>query len=86
MRTTIGAMQNSIKTATDIAVLLRQSNLSFQRAELKAKLADLERALAEARSELTEIQQVLSEKDTHISKLEEEADAKGRMVLHFVND
>jgi hypothetical protein len=83
--TTIGAMQNNIKTATDIATLLRRSNLSFQRAELKVKLADLERALMEAKNELAEIQEVLAAKDKLISELEVEFEAKTKMVLHLVN-
>ncbi len=84
--TTIGAMQNNIKTATDIAALLRQSNMAFQQAELKAKLVELERALDEARTELAEIQEVLVSKDKLISELETEYRANHGMVLHLLND
>jgi hypothetical protein len=56
----IAAILSSIKTATDIAKFLRESDLSLQRAELKLKLADLVSALAEAKIELTEIQETLS--------------------------
>jgi hypothetical protein len=84
--TTIGAVQNSINTATHIATLLRRSNLSFQRAELKLKLADLERALAEAKSELAGIQDVLAAKDQIISELEAEFQARHKMVVHLLND
>ena len=84
--TTIGTVQNRIKMATDIAALLRQSNLSFQRAELKLKLTDLERALNEAKSELAEIQETLAAKDKLISDLEIEFQAKNNMVLHLLND
>ncbi|HEY3275716.1 MAG TPA: hypothetical protein VGJ94_03775 [Syntrophorhabdaceae bacterium] len=86
MHTTIGAVQNSIKTATDIAALLRESNLSFQHTELKLKLADLERTLAEARGELAEIQEAMSSKDKYISELETEYEARNRMVIHLLND
>ena len=39
--TTIAAVLNSLKAATDIAKFLRESDLSLERAELKLKLADL---------------------------------------------
>ena len=67
---TIGAVLSSLKTATDIAKFLRESDLSLERAELKLKIAELVGALADAKIELTEVQEALSAKDKHIAELE----------------
>ena len=78
--TSIAAILTSIKTATDIAKFLRESDLSLERAELKLKLADLVGTLAEAKMELAEIQETLSAKDKRISELEEAFESKDMLV------
>ena len=81
--TSIAAILSSIKTATDIAKFLRESDLSLERAELKLKLADLVSALAEAKMELTEIQETLSAKDKQIAELEEAFQSKDRLARRY---
>lgn len=76
----IAAALNSLKAATDIAKLLRESDLSLERAELKLKLADLISALADTKLELIEVQEALSEKDKRISELEEAFESKESLV------
>ena len=81
--TSIAAILSSIKTATDIAKFLRESDLSLERAELKLKLADLVSALAEAKMELTEIQETLSAKDRQIVELEEAFQSKDSLARRY---
>lgn len=80
---TIAAALNSLKTATDIAKFLRESDLSLERAELKLKLADLVGALADAKIELIEVQEALSEKDKKIAELEEAFQSKDALVRRY---
>lgn len=81
--TTIAAALNSLKTATEIAKFLRESDLSLERAELKLKLADLIGALADAKLELVEVQEMLSEKDKRIVELEEAFQSKDAFVRRY---
>jgi hypothetical protein len=81
--TSIAAILSSIKTATDIAKFLRESDLSLERAELKLKLADLVGALAEAKMELAGIQETLSAKDKQIASLEEAFESKDSLVRRY---
>ena len=67
---TIAAVLTSIKSATDIAKLLKETNLSLEIAEVKLKLADLISTLADAKMEIAGVQDLLREKDTKIHKLE----------------
>jgi hypothetical protein len=80
---TIAAALNSLKTATDIAKFLRESDLSLERAELKLKLADLVGSLADAKIELIEVQEALSKKDKRISELEEAFQSKDGLTRHY---
>ena len=77
---TISAILSSLKTATDIAKFLRESDLSLERAELKMKLAELVSALAEAKIELSEVQESLIEKDKRIAELDEAFQSKDLLV------
>lgn len=78
--TTIATVLSSLKTATDIAKFLRESDLSIERAELKLKLADLIGALAETKIELAELQDTISSKDKRITELEEAFQTKDSLV------
>jgi hypothetical protein len=78
--TTIATVLSSLKTATDIAKFLRESDLSIERAELKLKLADLISALAETKMELAELQEAISGKDKRIAELEEAFESKDSLV------
>jgi len=61
--TLFSAALGSIKTATDIAKVIRESDISLEKAESKLKLAELISALADTKIQIAEIQQVLMEKD-----------------------
>lgn len=78
---TIGAVLGSIKTATDIAKFLRESDLSLEKAELKLKLADLLVSLADAKVELVEVQDTLADKDKRIAELISAFEAKDELIL-----
>lgn len=80
---TIAAALSSIKTATDIAKFLRESDLSLERAELKNKLADLVSALADTRMELVDVQETLTVKDKRIAELEEAFESKDALVRRY---
>jgi hypothetical protein len=69
--TSISAILSSIKAASDIAKLLKEADLSLEKAELRLKLADLISALADARIEIASIQESLNLKDGQIRELEQ---------------
>lgn len=76
----IGAVLSSLKTATDIAKFIRESDLSIERAELKLKVADLVSALADVKLELVELQESFAAKDDRIRELEEAFQSKDSLV------
>lgn len=78
--TAIATALTSLKTATDIARFLRESDLSLERAELKLKLADLIGALADTKIELVGVQETLTEKDMRIAELEQAFLQKDQLV------
>lgn len=53
---TISAIFSSVKTATEIAKLIKDSNTSLEEAEIKLKMAELISALADIKIELSEVQ------------------------------
>lgn len=73
---TIGAALGSIRSAYDIAKIIKDSSSSLAEAEVNLKLADLINALAEAKFEIAEVQDLLLEKDRAIKELEEELKLK----------
>lgn len=75
----IGSLLGSLKTATDIAKFIRESDVSIEKAETKLKLAELVSAIADAKLNAAEVQQSLLERDELIRRLE--ADAKLRAEL-----
>jgi hypothetical protein len=81
--TLISTVLNSLKTATDIAKFLRESDLSLEKAELKLKFADLVSALADAKIQVVEIQETLQEKDKRIAELEEAFQTKDTLVRQY---
>ena len=66
----VTAVLSSIKTATDIARLIKDSDLSLEKAETKLRLADLIGALADAKLEVVEVQQTLAEAEARVQELE----------------
>jgi hypothetical protein len=75
----LATVLTSIKTATDIARGLREAGISFEKAELKLKLADLMTALADARIAVSSVQEELLTKDREIQELRESLDLKKAM-------
>jgi hypothetical protein len=77
--TAITAMVGSLKTAFDIAKLIKASDFSLEKAENKLKFADLISALADAKIKSAEVQDLVSEKDEKIKKLEEALEIKQKL-------
>lgn len=76
----IASILGSVKTATEIAKLLKDSDLSLEKAEMKLKLAELISALADAKIEMAEIQSLLMEKDDRIKTLQEEKKTRSNLT------
>ena len=76
----IGSLLGSLKTATEIAKFMRESDLSLEKAETKLKLADLMSALADAKIEAAEIQQAILDRDEAIRELKATAKVRGDLV------
>jgi hypothetical protein len=55
----VSLVLSSIKAATDIARLLKDTNLSLEKAAAKLKLAELVGALADAKIQIAEVQDLL---------------------------
>ena len=66
---TLGTALSSIKTATDIAKLIKNSGTSFEQAEVKLQIAELISSLADIKLELADVQSIIIEKDKAITKL-----------------
>lgn len=77
--TSITTVLGSIKTATEIAKLIKDSDLTLEKAETKLKLAELISALADAKIEVTDIQHILIEKDQQIRVLEDKLSIKQKL-------
>lgn len=67
----ISSALSSLKIATDITRLLRESGLTLEKAEIKLKLAELIEALAETKIQLSEIKNLVFERDQQIKELED---------------
>lgn len=65
----IGAALSSIKTAADLAKIIKDSSSSLEQAEVKFKLAELVSALAEAKMDIASIKELILEKENEISVL-----------------
>jgi len=77
--TAVSSALASIKTAADIARLLKNTDISLEKAELKLKLAEMISALAEAKIEMAQVQGLIAEKDRVIKELGEKLVVKGEM-------
>ena len=98
--TVLGSALSSIKTATEIAKIIKDSCDSLEKAEVKPKIAEMIIALADIKMELADVQNLLIDKDKNITDLEERLDTKQslfwskpyylikkeiRMMDHFVS-
>jgi hypothetical protein len=75
----IQALLTSIKTATELAQLIRGAGLSLKEATHKMELADLIAALAEAKIKAAEIQELILERDQRIRELQQATDINSRL-------
>jgi hypothetical protein len=80
--TVISALLNSVKTATEIANLLKGADISLEKAETKLQLADLISALADTKISASEVQELIKEKDDEIKRLKEALEIKERVIRH----
>lgn len=78
--TVISTVLSSIKAASEIAKIVRESGLTLEQAEYKLKLAELVEKLADAKIEIASVQDIIDEKDQRIRKLEQDAEIKGRLT------
>lgn len=76
----LGSALGSIKTATDIAKLIRNSGTSLEKAEVKLQIADLISSLADIKMELADVQSILIEKDQSITELRNLLNTKESVV------
>uniref|UniRef100_UPI0040574DBF hypothetical protein n=1 Tax=Candidatus Electronema sp. TaxID=2698783 RepID=UPI0040574DBF len=65
----ITAALAGVKHASDIAKLIKNSEVSLEAAEVKLKLADLIDNLADAKVKIAKFKEILSEKDEEIHRL-----------------
>lgn len=79
----ITAVLGSLKTATEIAKFIRESDVSIERAELKLKVADLIGALADVKLELVELQDTFASKDKKIKDLETAFENRDLLVRNY---
>lgn len=77
--TSVSAVLGSIKTAADIAKVIKESDVSLEKAESKLKLAELISALADAKIQIADIQQLLMEKDAELKAATERLDVKEKL-------
>ena len=67
---TVTAALGSIKAATEIANLIKDSGISLEKAETKLKLAELLGSLADAKLEVINIQELLAQTEARVKELE----------------
>lgn len=79
--TAIATAISSIKTATEIANLLKTSDENFIKAELKLKLADIMNALADAKISIAEFKEIIQEKDSTINELNRKLESKNTELI-----
>jgi hypothetical protein len=75
----ISAVLGSIKTATDIAKFIKDSDVSLEKAEVKLKLAELIGALADAKLDVVGVQQALAESEARIRELQKQLDVRAQV-------
>lgn len=80
--TVVGTALSSIKTAFEIAKLLREAGQTVEAAEWKLRLAELMESLADARMKIVEIQDVVQDRDQKIKELETALVKHGDLVRH----
>ena len=77
--TTITTALSGIKTATEIAQFLNNTDSSLGKAETKLKIAELINQLADAKIAIADIKEIIIEKDRQISELAESQKIHGEV-------
>lgn len=80
--TAVGGVFTSVKTAIDIAKLIKESGASLEKAEVKSQVAELIGALADVKIELVEVQEIIAEREVRIAELEESLKIKANVVKY----
>lgn len=83
--TAITSILSSVKTASEIAKLLKETDFSLEKAEAKLKVAELIGALADAKMQIAEIRELLVEKEEKIRKLQDELKIKSEILYEKPN-
>ncbi len=78
--TSISTALASLKTASDLAKLIKNSDITLKDAEVKLQLAELIESLADTKIELSEIQILLQSKLREIEELKEKLEIKKDMT------
>ncbi|MEZ9279544.1 hypothetical protein AB4082_07765 [Vibrio cyclitrophicus] len=78
---TISAVLSSVKTASDIAKLIKDSNSTLEAAEFKLHIAELLSSLADVKVELTDLQDELRAKDRKIEELTSKLQQKQNLTF-----
>jgi hypothetical protein len=81
--TVITAVLTSLKTATDIAKSLRETNSALEKAELRLQLAEIISALADAKIQVVDLRDTITLKDAQLTALEQAFAAKDTLVRHY---
>jgi uncharacterized paraquat-inducible protein A len=79
---TVTSALSGIKAAVEIVKVIRDADVSLEKAEIKLKLAELVGTLADVRMELSLIQETIIEKDRRIKELEGAFESKSKLVQH----
>ncbi len=88
--TTMSTLLSSVKTATEIAKLIKNSNVSLETAETKLQLAELISTLADVKIELADVQDLLRNKDQEILSLQNNLSLKENLTydgkIYWIKD
>jgi hypothetical protein len=78
---TIATVLTSVKAATEIAKLIKDSATSLEEAEIKLKFAELISALADVKIEIAEVQEMIVVKDNEIKELKLRQKLKASIIF-----
>lgn len=81
--TSISTIVTSVKVATEIAKLIKEADLSLEKAEMKMKVAELIGALADAKIATAEINDFINQKDKRIIELEDALAFQSKLKRYF---
>lgn len=71
---------DSLRTASDMVKILRSADASFEKAELKLKIADLAEALASARLAVLDAQEEIEELRTELASLRDQRTEEASVI------